>query len=397
MVLIGARAIVHLNVADFAAAVERVADSRLRDRPVIVAAPQAVRALVYDLSEEAFQAGVRKSMALSRAQRLCPEASVVAPRRHLYERAMAALARHALPYSPLIETGEGDGHLFLDLTGTGRLFGPPQDVAWRMRKAIRTDLRLEPIWSLAANKLMAKVASRLVKPVGEYVVAPGEEEGLLRPLPVGFLPGLEREEILALGELNIVRVGQLTGWSFGQVEAVFGRRGFHLYRTVRGVDDSPVALAGQKGQAIRLEHEFNDDTNETGLVEAVLYGLVERVGFELRERGLAARRVGVALDYSDGARLIRQRTDKAGTASDFKLFALAQAALEAAWVRRTRLRHLRLACDRLTYPPSQLELFPEEEYRTRRDSDLLAAIDRIRRRFGPEAIRTGRNLAAGLA
>lgn len=397
MVLTGSRAIVHLNVADFAAAVERLADFRLRDRPIIVAAPQAARALVFDLSEEAYQSGVRKGMVLSRAQRLCPEAFVVAPRRHLYERAMSALTRHALPYSPLVEAGEADGHLFLDLTGTSRLFGPPQDAAWRMRQAIRADLRLEPIWSLAANKLVAKVASRLVKPAGEYVVAPGEEEKLLQPLPVGLLPGLEREDLLALVEFNIVRVGQLALWSFNQVEAVFGRRGLHLYRAVRGVDDSPVLPAGQKGQAIRLEHEFPDDTNETDLVEAVLYRLVERAGFELRERGLAARRVGVALDYSDGVRLIRQRTERTGTASDFKLFALAKAALEAAWVRRTRLRHLRLICDRLTYPPSQLELFPEKNYRTRRADDLLAAIDRIRRRFGPEAIRTGRTLAAGLA
>jgi DNA polymerase IV len=164
------RSVIHLNVADFAVAVERVVDVRLRHRPVVVAAPGAARAAVYDMSEEAYRTGVRKGMALRQAQKLCREAVIVPPHPHHYERAMSALFKHFLPYSPLIETGEGNGHVFLDVTGTSRLFGPPPDVAWRIRKAVKSDLGLDPIWSLAPNKLVAKVATRLVKPTGEYIV-----------------------------------------------------------------------------------------------------------------------------------------------------------------------------------------------------------------------------------
>jgi len=388
------RAIIHLNVADFAVAVERLVDVRLRGRPVVIAAPGAARAAVYDMSDEAYRTGVRKGMALRRAQRLCRDLRVVPPRPDRYERAMRFLWDQARPYSPLIEAGSGDGHLFLDLTGTGRLFGPPPDVAWRLRRGIRAELGLDPIWSAAPNKLVAKTASRVVKPTGEYIVDPGEEEDFLRPLPLAFLPGLEREDLICFRDFHISKVEQAGRWSPEQLEAVFGRRGRHIYRTVRGIDQSPVLAADGETARVSAEHEFGDDTNEAGLVEAVLYRLAETAGAELRRRGLAARRVGLTLDYTDGRRVVRQASDRrGGTASDFRLFDLAKTALALAWTRRVRLRRLKMVSDRLTYPPSQLELFPEDEQKSQADENLLAALDRIRRRFGRDLIRWGRTQA----
>ena len=100
------RQVIHLNVADFAVAVERVLDRRLQDRPVIVAPAGISRAVVYDMSEEAYQAGVHKGMALRRAVRRCPDARILPPHPARYEQVMQALIRQALPYSPLIEPGE---------------------------------------------------------------------------------------------------------------------------------------------------------------------------------------------------------------------------------------------------------------------------------------------------
>ena len=134
---------------------------------------------------------IQQGMALRNAARRCKDARILAPHPDRYEQAMRALLKQALPYSPFIETGEDDGHLFMDATGTTRLFGSPMDVAWRLRKQIRTDLCLDPIWSVAPNKLVAKVATRLVKPDGEYIVAAGEEKSLLAPLPIHLVPGIE--------------------------------------------------------------------------------------------------------------------------------------------------------------------------------------------------------------
>ena len=386
------RSIIHLNVADFAVAVERVVDSRLQDRPVIIAPEGAARAAVYDMSEEAYQCGIRKGMALRRALRYCREAIVLPPHPDRYERAMTSFLKHTLPYSPLIEMTDHKGHLFIDVTGTGRLFGPPPDIALRIRRAVRNDLGFNPIWSVATNKLVAKAASRTVKPDGESVVPPGSEASFLSPLPLHLIPGIEPEYLKRLREFNLVNAGQVAHLSAVQLAVAFGRRNTELYDAVRGVDPSPVLPAGQEPAAVRALHAFGNDTNDTAAVEGVIYRLVEQVGVTLRRRRLAARRVRVTLDYSDGARLVRQTTARPATACDSRLFAAARSTLYRAWSRRVRIRNLRLVCDRLTYPPAQLSLFAKNNAAQQQNDRLVAALDAIRGRFGHKAVSVGRTL-----
>jgi DNA polymerase-4 len=388
------RAIIHLNIADFAVAVERTVDCRLRDWPVIIAPEGAARAAVYDMSEEAYRNGIRKGMALRRAVRLCRDARVLPPHTHRYEQAMRALLKQTLPYSPLIETGEDDGHLFMDVSGSTRLFGPPADVAWRLRRQVKKDLGLDPIWSVAPNKLVAKVATRLVKPGGEYIVRSGQEETLLAPLPISLVPGVERDDLLRLREFNLTRVSQFTALSLEQLRIPFGARALFLYQTARGIDSSPVLPVGQKPPRVIADHEFGNDTNNRSCLESVLYRLVEQVGDRLRRRRRAARRVAVILDYSDGMRCARQLAARPATANDFSLFQLARRTLRMAWARRTRIRHVRLICDRLIFPPAQLELFADAQEKTRQSDNLIVAIDGIRNRFGTEAVQLGRTMAA---
>ncbi|MCB2190103.1 MAG: hypothetical protein KQI62_00975 [Deltaproteobacteria bacterium] len=389
------RAVIHINVADFAVAVERLEDPGLRGWPVIVAPQGAARARVFDMSEEAFQAGVRKHMPLARAQRLCREAKIAAPRPHCYEKAMAALLKRAAPFSPLVEAEEDSGHLFLDLTGTARLFGPPQDVAQRLRRTVRGELGLDPIWGLAGNKLVAKVATRVVKPSGEHIVEQGGEEAFLRPLPLFLLPGLEREDLLALGEFHLHRVQQALAWSPEHLAVVFGKRAVQVHGILRGRDDSPVLPLGHKPPVLRLEQELGQDSNRVPEVEAILWRLVERAGAALRGQGRVARRLVLSLDYSDGARIFRQRSHQPGTANDFVLFDLARACLASAWARRVRLRHLCLSFSRLTFPPAQMELpFGEQDPPLAKGEALLAALDAIRRRHGLGKIKLGRGLEA---
>ena len=388
------RSIIHINVADFAVAVERVVDSRLRGRPVIIAPEGALRAAVYDMSEEAYQSGVRKNMPLRRALRRCPDAEILPPHPDRYERAMTGLLRCALPFSPLIEITDHKGHLFVDATGTSRLFGPPRDVAWRIRRAVRTDLGIQPVWSVAPNKLLAKVASRTVKPTGESIVRPGDEAAFLSPLPVFLIPGIEPADLARLRELNLHLTGQVSQLGLPQLDILFGSRTQYVYRAVRGIDPSPVLPVGQKPPRVRKSYAFGNDTNSAARINAVLYALVEQAGEQLRRRNLAAGLVRITLDYSDGIRLFRQRQVKPATANDRRLFAAARKVLELAWIRRVRIRHLRLVCDRLTFPPAQQPLFAEEQERDRIDEGLINALDTIRGRFGKGAIKVGRTLVA---
>jgi len=386
------RTIIHINVADFAVAVERVVDSRLAGRPVIIAPEGAARAAVYDMSDEAYRAGVRKGMLLRQAKRRCPDARVLFPCPHRYERAMGDLFRRALPFSPLVEPGDRDGHLFVDASGTGRLFGPAVDVGWRLQRQIRSDLGLDPIWSVAPNKLTAKVATRLVKPTGEYVVGAGEEAALVSPLPLHLLPGIERTDLRLMADYNLNRAFEVAVLNRAQLETLVGRRASFVFAAVRGIDDAPVLAAGQSPPTEAVYHDFGTDTNDAVVVEGALYALVETAGGRMRRQGRAARRIALYLTYSDGVRRIRQRAVDPPTANDLTLFDFARSVLFSAWTRRVRIRRLRLVCDRLVFPPAQMPLFDADAHAEK--EKLIGAVDRIRQRFGDDAIRVGRTLAA---
>lgn len=382
------RAIVHLNIADFAVAVERLVDSRLQGRPVIVAPRGPARALVYDMSEEAFGAGVRKQMPLRAALCKCRDAVVVPPHPDRYERAMADVFRQVLPYSPRIEAGEADGHVFIDVTGTSRLLGPAADAARRMYRDIKKSVGFSPAWSIASSKLVAKVATRLAKPAGEYIVRRGEEPAFLSPLPLFLLPGVERDDLEKFRELNVRFVYQAAGLGPDPLAVVFGKRAGFLFDLVRGIDASPVAPATRKPERICAEHAFGDDTNDRQTIEAALYRLVETTGAGLRKQGRAAGILAIFLDYSDGVRQIRRMKVNPPSSNDFFLFQTARALLDLARTRRVRVRHLRLACEKPVFPPAQKDLFADPA-RQKQDR-LMEAIDRIRDRFGWNGIYMGR-------
>lgn len=384
------RAVLHFNVADFAVAVERVEDCRLRQRPLLIAPLQAARAVVYDMSEEAYREGVRKGMPLRQATRICRGAAVLPPRVGLYHKAMLAFYKELQSYSPLIECGQADGHFFADVTGTHRLYGPAPDIGWRVRRQARTGLGVNPIWTLGTSKLVAKVASRLVKPVGEYIVNPGEEAAFLAPLPVTVLPGLTGRELEQLRDFRLATIGSLAGLSRQQLMVPFGSRCDYLHDISRGIDDTVICRPSTTSETIDFEHTFAGDSNDQEEVEGVVAALVGRAGGSLRGRQQVTRRVGIWLRYSDGGHVVRQAPCRGGTAGDFHLQKLAMAALHRAWTRRTRIRSCRLVCDRLQRQSPQLLLFPEPEGRDLREKKVLAAMDALRGRFGHAVIGAGK-------
>ncbi|HEX7597065.1 MAG TPA: hypothetical protein VF518_02560, partial [Polyangia bacterium] len=176
----------------------------------------------------------------------------------------------------------------------------------------------------------------------------------------------------------------------------FGRGARVIYETVRGIDPSPVLPAGQEPPSVQAAWEFTTDTNQREALESRLFALVDKVSGELRRRRLAARRVGVFLDYSDGVRLVRSAISDPASANVFRLFDLVRRALglgeTRGSLRRVRLRALRVLADRLVFPPAQLSLFAEDNAGERRETNLCATLDRIRARFGSEAIQLGRGL-----
>lgn len=383
------RSIIHLNVTDFAVAVERLQESSLKQVPLIVAPVQAARALVYDMSEEAYQDGVRKGMRLNVARKYCRRAQVVTPQPTVYRKAMLALVKRVVRYTPLVEQGGEDGHLFMDVTGTHRLFGPAPDIAWRLRKELQKDLGLDPVWSLASNKLVSKVASRMVRPFGEYIVGAGEESSFLAPLPLSMLPGLQAEERRVLADFNLSRIGQLAKLSREQLLLPFQKRGAYLYDVSRGRDRTAV-LPGRAGSVqIVKEHVFEEDTGTYCDVQSVITLLVHEIGRTLRQKRMLGQRMGIHLTYSDGKSMVRQATKKGGTANDFLLRTLALTALDRAWSRRIRVRSCVLICDRLLPRSPQQPLFVMDTRREQQQEQIMTAMDQVCSRFGHGMIHLG--------
>lgn len=387
------RKIIHLNIADFSVAVERLLDHSLKSKALIIAEPSS-RAEVYDMSDEAYSEGVRKGMQLGVARSRCRRALVLPPRPEQYQKALSRCIEHALHYTPLVERSSGNGHLYLDVTGTHRLFGPPPDIGWRLRNTLRRDLELDPIWSVAPNKLVAKVASRLVKPCGEYIVAGGEEVPFLAPLPLALLPGVSLVDLARLQDLNIRKVHQAAALSVQELSVLCDQRARFLYQAVRGIDPTPVQPAGVPGAGITLQHTFAPDSNQEPVVRAALSTLAQQAGYGLRGQRLGCRRVAVALFYTDGVSLVRQAVAKLPVADDPGLEQLALTALYRGWYRRVRLRRIVLTCSQLHHPAQQLSLFQAIDARQQKDRRISEAFDAIHNRCGSGKIFRGRQQPA---
>jgi len=288
-----------------------------------------------------------------------------------------------------VERSSGNGHLYLDVTGTHRLFGPPPDIGWRLRNTLRRDLGLDPIWSIGTSKLIAKVASRLVKPRGEYIVGGGEEQSFLNPLPLQLLPGISPADLLRLQHINIHLVHQVTALSVQDLHVVCGRRAHRIYHLVRGIDPRPVHPVISRKQDISHAYTFSPDTNQEAVVRAALTTLTQRAGYDLRQRRLGCRRAAVMLLYSDGVSVTRQAAVSLPVCDDTSLQQLVSAALYRAWNRRIRLRQLTVTCSLLCHPAQQLSLFTAGDMRVQKNRQLSKALDTIRSRCGDGTIFRG--------
>ncbi|NDY71949.1 hypothetical protein DO021_10505 [Desulfobacter hydrogenophilus] len=395
------RSIIHLNIADFAARLETMASPDLKDRPVVIAPLEAPRAVVYDMNEPAFREGIRKRMPLSRVLSRHRHIKVLPPRFNRYAQAMKEITKQGLAFTPAVESGMGDGHLFLDITGTTRLYGPGPDVAFRLKKAIKKQMGLDSVWSLATNKLVAKAATRLVKPLGEYIVGPGEEADFLTPFPLKQLPGISRHEARIAARFNLETVCHLRQLTLAQLAIPFAERAYFIHRILQGIDTNPVKPGSAPNSASGLvselvvDHEFATDTNEQDELKACIALLSRRLSRDLSGSRACPRDLNLCLSYADGI----QHHGRCTQIRDDTLFMFSQtwALFVRTWQRRVRIRHISLACS--TVPvrtdqfvlPVQADLFqaPDKDPKKDKTRKVQRAAFRISDRFGSGAITLG--------
>jgi len=383
------RSILHVDMDEFFAAVEKLDNPALRGRCVLVGGDARRRGVVSTASYEARAFGCRSAMPTATAVRLCPQAIVLPVRgrryREMSDRVFEILER----FTPAVEPLSID-EAFLDVTGCRRLFGDGERIARTVKDTLRGELGLIASVGVAPNKYLAKLASDLRKPDGLVVIRPDEIRATLDPLPVGRIWGIGPAAVQRLERRNVHTIGELRRLPAEEMTAAFGSTGEHFHRLAEGRDDRPVT-PDSRARSISQECTFAEDLADAGALGDVLLGQVEQVARRLRRHGLKARTVTLKLRTGDFTTFTRSatRTDPTNRTDDL----LAEAnALLGAWLARRRapLRLLGFGVSQLGRG-GQLGLFdqPEREKRTRLDE----ALDAITERFGRDAVHRGKRQA----
>lgn len=380
------REIIYMTVPSFPVAVEQVVHPELRGRPVVVASFIAARSVVTALSYEAWNAGIRKGMVLSKALRYCRNAVVLPPNEPLYLRASRALFKILGSFSPLLEPS-GHGHAYIDVTGTGRLFGPPRDTAWKAQKEILRQLRLGASLGVASNKMVSKIASDLIRPAGLQDVPPGEEGSFLSPLPVRVLPGVGPQTERRFEDLNIRVVRDVAVMRLDLLALAFGRSGFVLHQRALGIDRTPV-YPMRAVPVLEQGSVLPEDSNDYDVLKGVLADLCEQAGEQLREQKLCAGKMELRIRYADYREDGHRAPLRPPVQSSAVLYSRALPLLHGILARRTRVRSMNLCLSDLSRSSVQLELFadPEPERRLK----LEFALDSLRRRYGKSIVTRGK-------
>lgn len=385
------RQILHLVVPAFPIALARVADSALRDRPVAVAPGNSERALLQCVSKEASAEGLFAGMPLFRARRICPAVTVIPPDPLLIAKGTRALTELSSDFTPIVEPAAG--RVFLDLTGSRRLFGPSRDVAARLEKSLSSRLGLDAMAGTGGNKLVSRVAADVLPEPGVYDVYRGSERCFLAPFPVNVIPGVGTErETLLLRNLNLQRVRDVAELTVPQLRLAVGTFAPLLHERSCGIDRSPVQPPRQTNEIVEeafLEQEENDDA----VLLAELYRLAEGCGLRLRRLGKETGRLDLTINYADGVTEQGTRRLTVPQSVDVMLFAVAEELFHATCRRRVRVRGLRLSCSPTEPQQGQMDLFTQPETTGRqREQELQSVLDGLREKFGRKAVLWGRTM-----
>jgi DNA polymerase-4 len=303
------RVIFHLDMDAFYASVEQRDNPALVGKPVIVGAPPTQRGVVCAASYEARKFGVRSAMPSMTAGRLCPKGVFVRPRMEAYQEESRRIMQLIAQSGAIIEQMSID-EAYLDVSA---LFpAPAPDEALRasaplareLKLRIQAERRLTATIGVAANKLLAKLASDHQKPDGLTLITEQEKVAFRRPLPVRALYGVGRVTEQVLHQAGLQTVGDLQDYS-GDLRALVGSFGPTLKRFAFGEDDRPLEL-GEEIKSISEEETFLKDTEDRRILRTCLRAQADSIAARLKRRRLGAHTVQVKLRYGDFTTLTRQ-------------------------------------------------------------------------------------------
>ena len=377
-----ARAILHVDMDAFYASVEQRDNPELRGRPLIVGGHER-RGVVVAASYEVRPFGVRSAMPMARAMKLAPHATVVRPRFHAYVEASERVFEIFERYTPLVESLSLD-EAFLDVTASVGLFGPPADIARRIRADIRKETALPASAGIAAVKFVAKMASDLAKPDGQREVPAEQTRAFLAPLPVSRLWGVGPKTEETLKAAGLRTIGDVAARELRWLEGRFGNSGRDLWELAHGLDPRDV-VPDREAKSFGAEDTFDEDLLGLEALQPQVHAQALRVGRRLRRAATKGRVVVLKLKFADFTLITRRTTLPAATDDGQAIYRAAQELLERAHADRPiRLTGVSVQLDDAG-GPEQLGLFAEPPPKS---DKLNRALDAIAERFGTKAVTT---------
>jgi len=380
--------IVHLDADAFFVSCEQARDPSLVGKKCAVGGRE--RGIISSASYEARACGVYTPMPTASALRICPDLVLISHTSGLYgevSRQMFDLCEGLTPYVQRNSIDEG----YLDLGPCGLADLAAVERAVRdLQRRIWEELRIPASMGIAANKLVAQIASKLRKPRGFVVVVPGEEEAFLAPLPIGRLPGIGAKTEAALALLGLRLVGDLVKRSDDELQVAFGRDWRHVVELARGRDDSPVVTESEDAKSYSKQETFSTNVGDFAEIERVAKRMIDELLPKVRGDGMKVKTMTVKVRYADFTQESCGRSLEAATDLEAPFYPLVAPLLRAAWSKQRPLRLVSVRLSGVDGGPAQMEMFAQGDEKRRK---LAGVLDRLNRGGRDSVVVHGHQLA----
>lgn len=372
------RSILHLDLDTFFVSVERLRDSRLNGKPVIIGGGSD-RGVVSTCSYEARSYGVSSAMPMKMARAMCPEAVFIRGDMELYSKYSHMVTDIIAEKSPLFEKASVDEH-YIDLTGMDRFYGCAQ---WshELRRTITRETGLPLSMGLSVNKTVSKIATGEAKPNGEKEVDQQYVIPFLDPLSIKKIPMIGQKTYHTLRSMGISTVYTLRSIPHEMLESLMGKNGTEIWKKANGIDTTPV-ISYSEQKSISTEHTFEKDTTDIVMLNQLLVSMTEKLAYELRHQEKLTSCITVRIRYSDfDTQTMQKRIPY--TAFDHILIDNAKELFRRLYQRRMLIRLIGVRVSSLVRGVQQLNMFEDTPEMVR----LYLTMDSLRGRFGRNAVR----------
>lgn len=372
------RSVVHMDLDSFFVSVERLLDSSLNGKPVIIGGTSD-RGVVASCSYEARQFGVHSAMPAKMAKQLCPHAIFIRGDMDLYSRYSNLVTQIIEEQAPLVEKASVDEH-YLDISGMDRYV--KQSMLWthELRQRIISETGLPISYGLSVNKTVSKIATGTAKPNGEREVKNGTEKPFLAPLSIRSIPGIGDKTYMLLRNMGIEKVRTIQEMPVDMMQRVLGENGSLIWRKANGICNNPVEPYTEQ-KSMSTETTFDKDTTDVSYLKQTLIGMLHDLCFDLRKSKKVTGCVTLKLRYSDmQTHTFQSRIPY--TASDHVLTQKVMELFQHNYSRRVLIRLIGVKFSQLVSGFNQINLFDDTEEMIK----LYQAMDKIRLRFGDKAI-----------